>query len=104
MLFHYSLQNMDFSDIREYLAAPARQSSSEVALDAFRDGVPGAVQIVTMVMALRVNRRSRRTFDEAQSAFLLQRRPRWFELLMGVVWNFYRVSLTQRSIPLLLNL
>lgn len=88
---------MDIEAFRDYLAEDARQSSAEVAADAFRDGHPGAVSLVTLVLALRVNRRSRKTFAKAQAAYGAARRPRWVKLLIEVVWNFYRVSLDQST-------
>ena len=81
--------------MRKYLNLAARQTSAEVAADSFRDQILVAVALVTLVMGLRVNRRSRLAFEEAQDADATPSRPWWLELLIMVVWNFCRVSLTQ---------
>ena len=89
---------MDFVSLRQYLAAPARQTPAELALDAFATQDPGAVQLVRFVLELRVNPRSRRNFEEVQNGYRMSPQPRWFTLLMTTIWNFYRVSLAHGSV------
>ena len=89
---------MDMSVLRQYLAGPARQSADEVANDALLHQSPGALQLFSMVMHLRVNRRSRRSIDECIAAHALQDRPRWLRLATDVVWNVYRVFLTHSDL------
>ena len=81
--------------MRQYLNLPARKSAEEVAADSLLHREPGAVQLFTMVMELRVNRQSRRSFQEALDEYTKRTPARWLQLTVDVVWNMYRVALNQ---------
>ena len=86
---------MNFVEFRDYVSLTARQTADAVAADALQHQIPGAVFLLTMVLQLRSNRRSRRSFSEAVAAFALPSHPRWLRLTIDIAWNYYRVALVQ---------
>ena len=83
--------------MRNYLALPPRSTAEEVMRDALVLQIPGALEMVTMVLSLRVNRRSRRTVLHATEAFTKTSPPRWFGILLQQVWNTYRLFIGHAS-------
>jgi hypothetical protein len=86
---------MDFACLRQYLAVAPRSSAKEVMDDAVLFLNPGAVILLKILLEMRVNRRTRRTFGEVSSAYSSARPPKWVCTLSSQLWNFYRLSLTQ---------
>jgi hypothetical protein len=52
-----------------------------------------AVAMLTIVLQIRVNRRSRRTLAAVAAAHTLVVKPRWLSVLSKQLWNFYRLCL-----------
>ena len=82
---------MDIQTVRAYLLLPPRTSAAEVMRDAVLLLDPGATYLLTTVLEVRVNRRSRRTLAEVQSEFLKERPARWFGVVQNHVWSLYRL-------------
>jgi hypothetical protein len=85
---------MDFACLRQYLSDPPRASAKEVMQDAVLYRNPGVVILLKFLLEMRVNRRTRRTFSEVNTAFSTPSHPKWLGVLMSQLWNMYRLSLT----------
>lgn len=86
---------MDLEPVRQYLQLPPRTSAAEVMLDAVVSGLPGALYILTTVMELRVNRRSRRSLVEVLQEYQKVKKARWYGIMVEHVWSMYRLFLAE---------
>jgi hypothetical protein len=59
---------MDFAPLRAYLSEPVRTAALEVLRDELLLLIPGAVMLLKFLLEMRVNRRTRRTFQEVVNA------------------------------------
>jgi hypothetical protein len=59
--------------------------------DAVLFKVPGAVNLLELVLSLRVNRRSRRSVQAVTDAFNANVKPRWYGVLSKQCWSTYRL-------------
>ena len=85
----------DFSALRQYLGQRPRDNRDALIMDATLYREPGAVMLLSFLLQLRVNRRSRRSMDSVYAASALQVKPRWFTVLAQQLWNLYRLALNQ---------
>ena len=85
----------DFSALRQYLGQRPRDNRDALVMDATVYREPGAVMLLSFLLQLRVNRRSRRSMDSVYAASALQVKPRWFTVLAQQLWNLYRLALNQ---------
>ena len=90
-------QRMDFGLVRNYLAQPPRASGTEVVRDAVLLQVPGAVELLNLVLQVRVNRRTRRTLAHVVAVYNAAVQPRWYGQLCQHLWNLYRLFICQGS-------
>ena len=90
-------QRMDFGPLRNYLAQPPRASGTEVVRDAVLLQVPGAVELLNLVLQVRVNRRTRRTLAHVVAIYNAAVQPRWYGQLCQHLWNLYRLFICQGS-------
>ena len=89
----YLSQRMDFSSIRSYLGEPVRSGAAAVMMDALVYLSPGAVFLIKLLLSFRLNRRTRRSFDDVVNAFAEATPPRWIGVLSKQLWNLYRLGL-----------
>ena len=64
-----------------------------VMRDAVLLQVPGATMMLNILLQLRVNSRTRRTLAQVTAAFSAATHPRWFDRLVKLLWNQYRLWL-----------
>ena len=88
---------MDFGLVQNYLAQPPRASGTEVVRDAVLLQVPGAVELLNLVLQVRVNRRTRRTLAHVVAVYNAAVQPRWYGQLCQHLWNLYRLFICQGS-------
>ena len=88
-------QRMDFSLLRAYLGEPVRKAARDVMLDALVFLIPGAVYLIDFLLRMRVNRRTRRTFEDAVAALAMANPPKWLGVLSKQLWNLYLLGLIQ---------
>ena len=72
---------MDLKTVRSYLLLPPRTTAAEVMRDAVQVSDPGALTILTTVLDLRVNRRSRRTLASVAAEFPKAKQARWYGIV-----------------------
>ena len=82
---------IDIQTVRAYLLLPPRLSAAEVMRDAVLVSDPGAVYILTTVLEVRVNRRSRRSLADVVTEFPKSRQARWYGVVENHVWSLYRL-------------
>lgn len=86
---------MDIQTVRHYLTLPPRTTAAEVMRDAVLVSDPGALFILTLVLDIRVNQRTRRSVAEVRAEINKPQRARWFGVLQNHVWSQYRLFLTK---------
>ena len=86
---------MTFASMRCYLALPPRQLPADVLQDAFVCLDAGALYLVEQILESRVNRRTRRTLQQASAEYAkpADKRGAWFVAMQGSVWSLYRLLL-----------
>ena len=84
---------MDPAIVRHFLAQPPRATAAEVMRDAVLLQEPGAKALLEMVLALRVNRRTRRRFNDVVKVFPKADPPRWYGVLLQHLWSMYRLCI-----------
>lgn len=82
---------MDIQTVRQYLLLPPRTSAAEVMHDAVQISDPGALYILSTVLEVRVNRRTRKTLAAVVAEFHKPQRSRWYGIVQEHVWSLYRL-------------
>jgi hypothetical protein len=84
---------LDCAVVRLFLSRPPRMTAEDLTRDLVVYADPGALALAAFYLALRVNRRSRRSIDDLTKALSLQRRPRWATLFVKHLFSMYRLCL-----------
>ena len=87
------LYQMNMDDVHAYLRLPPRMSALEVMRDAVQNMDAGAMAILNAGLELRLNRRSRRSFDAVLVEYAKSAPARWFNVLRDHLFSLYRLYL-----------
>ena len=90
--------------LRAYLAHSHAPNGDHVLFDALQRGEPGAKQLLQLMLAVRANKRTRKTLASVWTAYHRVERPRWLSTVTKRLYSLYATMRLQcvphgRNVP-----